>query len=130
MKRTIFLLIAAVMVAGLGAGCEEKFTQRRFDTMVMNGQSEMEIEKILGQPDARWTRKWKWINLDKDFSAVVLFNENGQVIGKAWSDSARQDPDPEKQWRSGDWPTDSDGDGNSQTTPGDTSTTTIEIIAP
>ena len=130
MKRSIFLLIAFVLVAGLAAGCEEKFTQKRFDTMVMNGQAKMEVEKILGKPDARWEKKWRWVNWDKHFSGTVLFDENGRVIGKAWSDATRQDTDPETKWRKGDWPTDSNGDGSSQTTPGNSSTTTTEVITP
>ncbi len=131
MKRTVLMLIALVMIAGFVVGCGEKFTQKRFDHMIMNGQSKMEVEKILGKPDARWTNKWKWVNFDKHFSAVVLFSEGGSVVGKAWSDSERQDTDPETKWRKGDWPEKEEGSGDDSptvTTPGNSSSTTTEMI--
>jgi hypothetical protein len=129
MKRTVLLLLAFVAVAALAAGCE-KFTKKRFDTMVMKGQSQVEVEKILGPPDAKWTRKWRWVNFDKHFSGTVLFDTNGFVVGKAWSDSERQDIDPETQWRKGDWPTDGQGQCPQPVAPGNSSTTTTEIVVP
>ena len=128
MKRTVLLLLAFVAIAAIAAGCD-KFTQKRFDTMVMKGQAQWEVEKILGPPDTKWTRKWRWVNVDKHFSGTVLFDAQGRVIGKAWSDSERQDTDPETEWRKGDWPAGGQGTGP-QTTPGNTSTTTTEIVVP
>ena len=128
MKRTVWLFLAFVVVAALAAGCE-KFTQRRFDTMVMKGQSQREVEQILGPPDAKWTRKWRWVNFEKHFSGTVLFDADGRVIGKAWSDSVRQDTDPETRWRKGDWPTGDQGQCPSPAS-GGTRTTTTEVIAP
>jgi hypothetical protein len=108
MERTI-LLSTAVLLAGL-AGCEEKFTQRRFDTMVRVGQTRMEVQKILGEPNLlKVEDTWKYRRWDKDagghYGATIRFDEIGRVLDKAWWDAkGRIDDHPDSKLRSGETP--------------------------
>ena len=125
MKHTMLLLFALAVVAGLGIGCEKKkFTQERFDVMIINGQTKMEVEKILGEPDAKWTDMWRWVDDEK--SGAVKFDKNGRVIDKAWSDFDRQDAHPDTKWRKGDWP---EGGKGSSTGKGDSSSSSVTVTA-
>lgn len=130
MKRTLLLLLALVVVTGMLAGCEKKFTQKRFDTMIINGQSKMEVEKILGKPDARWDTSWKWVDFDKGASGKVVFDENGKVIGKKWSDANRDDADPETKWRKGERPPSSKGGDAGAGKTGGSSESTEMMVTP
>lgn len=123
MKHATLWLFALGMVAGLCVGCEKKkFTQTRFDTMIINGQTKIEVEKILGEPDFRLSDMWRWVEDEK--SGMVKFNDTGQVIDKAWSDFDRQDPHPDSKWREGDWP---EGNKGSSTGKGDSSSSSITV---
>ncbi len=107
MKRTILLLLVVVLAAGILTGCEKKFTEKRFDTMVFNGQSKMEVEKVLGKPDAEWSNNvWRWVDFDEGYSGKVLFDKSDSVIGKKFTNSAtmRDDPDPETNWTENELP--------------------------
>lgn len=126
MKRTLLLLSALALLAGLSAGCEKKFTQKRFDTMIVNGQTKMEVEKILGPPDARWETSWKWVDFDKGCSGKVVFDKSGRVIGKKWTDSTRDDPDPEKEWTEDELPP--SGNGPAQPADGGSSSEKTEMM--
>ena len=106
MKRTILLLLVFGLAAGMMAGCEKKkFTEKRFDTMIVKGQSKMEVEKILGPPQAKWTTSWKWFDADEGYSGKVLFDKSGRVCGKKFTSMDRDDPDPETKWTEEDRPT-------------------------
>ncbi len=120
MKRTSLLILALVMVC-MTVGCEKKFTQKRFDHMVANGQSKMEVEKILGKPDVRFDNEWRWTDKDTLDTGMVVFDENGRVYGKKWSDDKRQDPDPRKKFRKGDWPVKGQGEKGPQSGKGSSS---------
>ena len=123
MKHATLLLFALALVAGLGIGCEEKkFTQKRFDAMILNGQTKMEVEKILGEPTFRLSDMWRWEDDEK--SGMVKFNETGRVIDKAWSDFDRKDPHPDSKWREGDWP---EGDKGSSKSGGDSSSSSVTV---
>ncbi len=123
MKHATLWLFALGMVAGLCVGCEKKkFTQTRFDTMIVNGQTKMEVEKILGEPKARWSDLWRWMDGEK--SGAVKFDKNGLVIDKAWFDFDRQDPHPDSKWRKGDWP---EGNKGSSTGKGDSSSSSVTV---
>ena len=126
MKRTLLLLLVPGLVAGMMAGCEKKFTEKRFDTMIVNGQSQMEVEKILGKPDAKWETSWKWVDFDEGYSGKVLFDESGSVIGKKFTSMTRNDPDPETKWTEDELPP----AGDSPSAPikgGDTGSETTEM---
>jgi len=129
MRSTMLLLVLTGTTVLLG-GCEKKFTQKRFDTMIVNGQTKMEVEKILGQPDAQWETSWKWVDFDEGCSGKVVFDENGKVIGKKWSDVNREDPDPETQWRKGELPPGSKGGREDGASSGGSSTSTEIEITP
>lgn len=124
MKRTLLLLTTAALLAGL-AGCEEKFTQQRFDTMIREGQTKREVEKCLGEPKLlKAEETWKYRRWDKEagghYGATIRFDENGRVLDKAWWDAkGRIDDHPDSKLRPGDTPTG-----------GGTTTTTEEMVVP
>lgn len=105
MKRFVLLLLALAALGTLGIGCEKKkqFTYKRY-TMIQDGMYKVEVEKILGSPEARWDDMWRYVDWDEHYSAAIKFDTAGQVIDKAWSDTERQDPHPDSKWREGDFP--------------------------
>ncbi|MCD4824691.1 MAG: hypothetical protein K8S55_08790 [Phycisphaerae bacterium] len=131
MKR-LTLLFLAVAVAGLAVGCEKKFTMKRFDNMVLPGQSKMEVKKILGKPEtehpAVYGSSCMWMDKDSGATGKVIFDKKGNVLGKCWQDMKRQDPDPEPQYLDADWPT--KGSKAPAGTTGSTSTSTTTVVVP
>jgi hypothetical protein len=128
MKRTVLLIWVAGLAAGMMTGCEKKFTEKRFDTMIIKGQSQMEVEKILGEPTGKMTNNaWKWVDFDEGYSGKVLFDKSGKVIGKKFTNSKtmRDDPDPEAEWTEEDRPS----SGNKGSVPSGSSSekTTMEV---
>jgi hypothetical protein len=127
MKRATLLFLGLMVLVGMTVGCEKKkFTYKRF-TMIQNGMYKMEVEKILGEPEARWDDLWRFVDWDEHYSAAIKFDGGGQVIDKAWSDSVRQDPHPDSKWREGDWP-ESDEPGAAVPPPSDEPAPRREVI--
>lgn len=128
MKRALLLTLAVVGLVAM-TGCEKKkFTMQRFDTMVHKGQSKMEVEIILGEPDARWEDVWKWVDWDEGYSGKVVFDSSGTVVGKSFSSATRNDPDAEAAMLDKDWPGGSQG--ADQPRSGGTTVTQEEVVVP
>jgi hypothetical protein len=79
------------IVALSAIGCN-KFTMKRFDTMVYKGQTQMEVEKVLGEPWQKTSDMWYYRNKDNLDSAKVKFDAQGRVIDKQWDG---RDPHPD-----------------------------------
>jgi len=85
MTRSGMLLLAGIVTAAfLCTGCQEKFTRQRYETIV-NNMSELEVEKMLGEPEAKFSDSWSYIRRDPGFryKAVIKFKD-GVVVDKAW----------------------------------------------
>jgi hypothetical protein len=74
-----FVGLAAFMIGGCN-----KFTMQRFDTMVYNGQTQLEVEKVLGEPWQKTPDMWYYRNNDNLDSAKIKFDSNGRVMDKQW----------------------------------------------
>ena len=86
------MLWVAVAVAGglaLG-GCE--FTRQGFQTVSL-GQTQADVQKLLGPPTYRTDTEWVYTRSDpRDLTKVtVRFDAEKKVVGKAWQN-------PEKPW--------------------------------
>lgn len=89
MRNHTLLCLAACLAAGWLAGCEKKFTQQRFDTMVIVGQSSKdEVVRVLGEPEtSQESMTWKYVDWDgpEMHSATIIFDDNNVVYSKAWT---------------------------------------------
>jgi len=87
MTKTAFGKMCAFAFMGLAAvtiiGCN-KFTVQRFDTMIYKGQTQLEVEKVLGEPWQKTPDMWYYRNNDNLDSAKIKFDANGRVIDKQW----------------------------------------------
>jgi len=92
MKQTLMLLLLAAVAAGVLTGCN-KFTQKRY-ALIQTGMAELEVEKILGSPDKRFSDSWTYTHDDPYYRAKILFR-NGRVVDKAWADMKGIEDDPD-----------------------------------
>ncbi|OQB81352.1 MAG: hypothetical protein BWX88_04289 [Planctomycetes bacterium ADurb.Bin126] len=84
MTRTTTLVLVAALALGLFcAGCT-KFTRERYETIYV-GQPQFEVEATLGEPYARFSDTWTYINEKPFYKAIIQFKE-GRVSDKAWAD--------------------------------------------
>jgi hypothetical protein len=84
MARTIMCFLAAGVLLGMCAGCQEQFTRQRYETIYV-GQPAFEVEKTLGTPDARFSDTWTYLHSDPFYKAIIEF-EDSRVTNKAWYD--------------------------------------------
>jgi hypothetical protein len=89
-KKTSWMVLL-IASATMFVGCE-KFTMKRFDSMIFAGQSKWEVEKILGEPWMKSDNMWHYRNKKTLDSATVKFNDSGSVIDKQW-DGRDKHPD-------------------------------------
>jgi len=93
MKRFTLLLAGAVLAAGLCAGCQEKFTRQRYETIYV-GQPAAEVELTLGEPKAKFSDSWSYIHEDPFYKAIIKFS-SGRVSDKAWYDEHEMGENPD-----------------------------------
>ena len=94
-RSTILLLAALVLGASLG-GCT-KFTKERY-SMIRNGQSQLEVEKILGPPTQKFSNTWSYLHDQPFYKAVFAFDKDGKVIDKTWYDAKEFGTHPDAKW--------------------------------
>jgi len=82
MLASVGLVLAAVM---LTVGCEQKLTYQRFELIHM-GQTQLGVEKTLGDPLVKMPDQWTWNDSDRSITAHVWYDKEGKVIAKQWFD--------------------------------------------
>jgi len=89
--RSSLLWVAMALACGLAiGGCE--FTRQGFQTVSL-GQTQADVEKLLGPPTYRTDSEWVYTRGDpRDLTKVtVRFDSEKKVVGKSWQN-------PEKPW--------------------------------
>ena len=81
MRHLAMLLAAGLIVAACG-GCQEKFSSQRYETIYI-GQPAFDVEKVLGLPNARFSKSWVYVH-DKPFYKAVITFIDGRVADKSW----------------------------------------------
>lgn len=92
MRRIAIVIVAAAILAGV-AGCQEKFTRQRYETIYI-GQPEFEVEKTLGEPTAKFSDTWTYIH-DKPFYKAIVEFDSGRVTDKTWYDEREMGTHPD-----------------------------------
>lgn len=84
MRRLILLTLLIALTAG--AGCaSEKFTRERYETIYL-GQPDYDVAEVLGEPDRRGPGRWLYVHDEPPhYSAEIVFDQAGRVIGREWS---------------------------------------------
>lgn len=89
------LLVVSVLVTGALVGCEtNRFTRERYETLY-TGLSAEDVELTLGQPYARFSNSWTYLNREPFYKAVIGFDEHRQVSSMAWYDSEEMGDHPD-----------------------------------
>ena len=94
-RYTTFVLLAAVALAMVCTGCEQKFTRPRYDTII-TGMTEFEVEHVLGEPEVKFSDSWSYIHEEPFYKAIIQFRE-GRVSNKAWYDENEMGTHPDLQ---------------------------------
>ncbi len=74
-----------VAVVALNAGCEQKLTYQRFELVHM-GESQLGVEKTLGEPLVKMADQWTWNDSDRSITAHVWYDKEGKAMAKQWFD--------------------------------------------
>jgi hypothetical protein len=90
-RAVLCLLLTAVVLCAVG--CQEKFTRQRYETIYI-GQPAPQVERTLGDPEAKFSDTWTYIHETPFYKAIIKF-ENGRVVDKAWYDSEQFDTHPD-----------------------------------
>jgi hypothetical protein len=80
--------VSASLVIGAVAfslGCEQKLTYQRWE-MVHQGQTQLGVEKTLGDPLVKMPDQWTWNDSDRSVTAHVWYDREGKVVAKQWFD--------------------------------------------
>ncbi len=81
--------LCALMVAGAAAlaGCSEKLTYKRWQTLTLQSHK-AEVETVLGSPN-QWQKNetWMYHNPDKQITVNVEFVDGDNVTYSRWVDS-------------------------------------------
>ena len=80
-KATI--LLAAVLLVCLCAGCQQKFTRQQYETIYV-GMPDWQVRNVLGQATVTHGDAWAYVNESPYYRATIEF-ENSHVTGKRWS---------------------------------------------
>jgi hypothetical protein len=90
MKRCALCLVLASCLVALASGC--KLTRQGYEAVGL-GQTQAQVQKVLGAPRYRFDNQWVYTADDaRDLTKVeVVFDESGKVVGKSWQN-------PEKPW--------------------------------
>ncbi len=99
-RKTLLVIVLVVLAAGMLAGCTKQFTRQRYETIRI-GLSEFDVEKTLGEPTAKFSDTWTYINDEPFYKAIIKF-ENGSVIDKAWADMNEIESHPDMKDEIGD----------------------------
>jgi len=82
-KHTIrLLLVASAVGACLIAGCEQKFTRQKFETVYV-GMPDYAVEQKLGRPQETTPDKWAYTGRRPYYRVEIIFRD-GRVVETKW----------------------------------------------
>ena len=88
LKRYAVKALVGTFVLALFAGCTEKLTFERWQT-IHDGQSPVAVEQVLGEPWQKLPDQWTYQDHDRHITAHIYWNDDGEkVICKQWYDPA------------------------------------------
>jgi len=96
-RYSLLLLIVAVLVSCMCAGCE-KFTRARYETVYI-GMPQFEVEQTLGEPAAKFSDSWSYLHDDPFYKAIIQFRDE-RVSDKAWYDANEMGTNPDTKFDS------------------------------
>ncbi|MBN2448025.1 MAG: hypothetical protein JXO22_14945 [Phycisphaerae bacterium] len=87
MNRVPFAVLALVVMVGVLAGCERKFTRERFDMITPGVDQKYDVRMMIGVPNRDMGSQWYYEDLDHYYAARVFFNADDVVRAKEWMDA-------------------------------------------
>ena len=76
------------LVAVLTVGCKDLLVYENFSQIRQNSSSQVEVARLIGEPDNLCGNQWLYERPGKHLFAFVDFDESGRVIRKQWIDGA------------------------------------------
>lgn len=77
--------IGAALVAL--AGCDQ-LTHEHYNMITVNVDREMDVAKMIGDPDDKLPGQWHYDRPDKHLHVIIDFSDEGVVVRKQWIDAA------------------------------------------
>ena len=84
--RAVCFLVLGVTLLALTA-CQRPFTRDRYELVQVGVDDRTDVRQILGKPTSDLGDQWFYDDLDRHYSALIHYDENGKVSGKEWMDS-------------------------------------------
>ncbi len=82
-QSLVLVLLCAVMCLTV-AGCQEKLTKQRFDTIIKGVSTKLDVEQTLGEPERKLDDLWSYEKHDKHLFVKIYFDQQGKVTNKEW----------------------------------------------
>ena len=79
----IVLLVTGLLASGLCAGCQQKFTRQRFETIYV-AMPDWQVRNVLGEPAEVDAEQWTYVHEVPYYRATVTFKD-GLVADKNWT---------------------------------------------
>ena len=90
MKRLSIVLLAVLLGwAGLCAGCQQKFTRQRYETIHL-GMQRSQVREILGRPTAAEANSWTYMSERPYYKATIVFRDE-KVENKSFCNERPRD---------------------------------------
>jgi outer membrane protein assembly factor BamE (lipoprotein component of BamABCDE complex) len=86
-KQALAIIVGAAAIALL-TGCQSKFTKQRFEMIAVGTDEREDVRNILGAPTSDLDEQWFYDDLDRHYSALIHFDQDGKVAGKEWMDAS------------------------------------------
>lgn len=84
MRLTTTVLLSAVALTLIGAGCEKPFTRPNYETVYV-GEPASAVQETLGEPTVKYNNEWTYVNTSPFYKAIIYYRD-GKVIKKLWFD--------------------------------------------
>jgi len=86
MRKSLCAVLAIGVSVAMLSGCDN-LTRERYEMITVNVDREMDVAKMIGDPDYRMPEKWHYERVDKHLNVFIHFNDGGTVVRKEWIDT-------------------------------------------
>lgn len=78
--------LGIVAFVGLGflSGCADKLTRARYEMIVVDTSTKLDVEKTIGEPTYRLGDQWHYERIDKPLNVFIHFDDQDVVTRKQW----------------------------------------------
>jgi hypothetical protein len=82
MRLSTTILLSAVALVLVCAGCEKQFTRPNYETIYI-GEPASAVQESLGEPTVKFNNEWNYVNTSPFYKATIYYRD-GKVVKKLW----------------------------------------------